>query len=110
MSNTRLAACIAARLLSPLGPSSAAEPVQVEDHGNGRYTLSATQEGTTDPTHGQLAIVPNAEELCGDLHPHYGQYRFESTGAKVDGSRAVAVSGLRGIAPPHSSTNRRNRP
>lgn len=61
------------------GAASAADAVHVEDHGGGRYTLTTTLGGTTDPAHGQLAIVPTAEELCGELHPHYGHYRFESS-------------------------------
>src|SRR5690606_21901390 len=61
------------------GATSAADAVHVEHHGDGRYTLTTTLSGTTDPAHGQLAIVPAAEELCGELHPHYGHYRFESS-------------------------------
>ncbi|WP_169447725.1 DUF4019 domain-containing protein [Luteimonas mephitis] len=61
------------------GAACAADAVHVDDHGGGRYTLTTTLSGTTDPAHGQLAIVPTAEALCGELHPHYGHYRFESS-------------------------------
>lgn len=67
----------------------AAEVVHVEDHGSGHYTLTTTLSDTTDPAHGQLAIVPKAEELCGDLYPHYGRYRFESNAP----SKATETSG-----------------
>src|SRR3546814_3321358 len=58
--------------------SDLGDAVHVDDHGGGRYTLTTTLDCTTDPAHGQLAIVPTAAELCGELHPHYGHYRFES--------------------------------
>src|SRR3546814_10078848 len=65
--------------------------VHVDDHGGGRYTLTTTLDGTTDPAHGQLAIVPTAEELCGELHPHYGHYRFESSApSEATGTSAQA--------------------
>src|SRR5690606_30609619 len=53
--------------------------------------LTTTLDGTTDPSHGQLAIVPTAEALCGELHPHYGRYRFESSGpSEATGASAPA--------------------
>src|SRR3546814_473583 len=67
------------------------DAVHVDDHGGGRYTLTTTLDGTTDPAHGQLAIVPTAEELCGELHPHYGHYRFESSApSEATGTSAPA--------------------
>lgn len=69
--------------------AAAADGVRVEDHGGGRYTLTAILADTTDPAHGQLAIVPRAEELCGGRHPHYGRHRFESSTP----SSATAESG-----------------
>src|SRR3546814_8485447 len=42
-------------------------------------------------SHGPLAIVPTAEELCGELHPHYGHYRFESNApSEATGTSAPA--------------------
>src|SRR3546814_5174441 len=75
-SRARLALWLASLVLS--GAIHAGDAVHVDDHGGGRYTLTTTLDGTTDPAHGQLAIVPTAEELCGELHPHYGHYRFRS--------------------------------
>ncbi len=94
MWNMSLVACVAA-LLSILGSASAGERVQVQDHGDGRYTLTTTLAATTDPAHGQLAIVPKAEELCGDLHPHYGHYRFESFAPAIAPKPAQATTELR---------------
>lgn len=95
MWNTLLATCLATALLSTLASASADERVQVQDHGNGRYTLTTTLAATADPAHGQLAIVPKAEELCGDLHPHYGHYRFESTAPAIEPEPAQATAKLR---------------
>lgn len=95
MSNARLAACMTTLLLSVLGSASADEQVLVQAHGGGRYTLTTTLAATVDPTHGQLAIVPKAEELCGDLHPHYGEYRFESTAPALPREPAQAAAELR---------------
>jgi hypothetical protein len=81
-------ALLLASLVLP-GAACAADAVHVDDHGGGRYTLTTTLSGTTDPAHGQLAIVPTAEELCGDLHPHYRHYRFGSSAP----SRAAGASG-----------------
>lgn len=64
-------------LLLPVS-TSAADLVHVDDHGGERYTLSTTLADTTDPARGYLAILPKAEELCGDRYPHYGHYRFEA--------------------------------
>src|SRR3546814_20086460 len=75
-SRARRALWLEPRVLS--GAIHAGDAVHVDDHGGGRYTLTTTLDGTTDPAHGQLAIVPTAEELCGELHPHYGPYRFAS--------------------------------
>lgn len=73
------------------GAANAADAVHVEDHGAGRYTLTTTLSGTTDPAHGQFAIVPTAEALCGELHPHYGHYRFESSApSEATGTSAPA--------------------
>jgi len=83
----RLALLLASLILP--GATSAVDAVHVDDHGGGRYTLTTTLSGTTDPAHGQLAIVPTAEELCGELHPHYGHYRFGSSAP----SRAAGTSG-----------------
>lgn len=69
--------------------ATAADVVRVEDRGNGRYTLTTTLSDTTDPMHGQLAIVPKAEELCGERHPHYGHYRFETNAPPL----AITASG-----------------
>ena len=95
MSNTWRPACLAALLLSSLGAAAADGNVQVHDHGGGRYTLTTTLEATTDPTHGQFAIVPTAEALCGALHPHYGRYRFESTAPAQPSASAQATAELR---------------
>ncbi len=73
-----LAALLPAVLLSTSASAAGKDGVQVEDHGNGRYALTTTLAGTTDPAHGQLALVPRAEELCGERYPHYGHYEFES--------------------------------
>src|SRR3546814_18750696 len=89
-SRARLALWLASLVLS--GAIHAGDAVHVDDHGGGRYTLTTTLDGTTDPAHGQLAIVPTAEELCGELHPHYGHYRFESS----------APSEATGTSPPAS--------
>lgn len=95
MWNTPLAACVAAFLLSIPGPACADGKVQVQHHGSGRYTLTTRLAATTDPTHGQLAIVPQAEALCGDLHPHYGRYRFESLAPTLASEPARATAELR---------------
>src|SRR5690606_318885 len=62
---TRVALLLASLALP--GAASAADDVHVEDRGGGQYTLTTTLDGTTDPSHGQLAIVPTAEALCGEL-------------------------------------------
>ena len=67
-----------AALLSTAALASGSDVVHVEDLGGGRYTLTTTLANTTDPAHGQLAIVPKAEDLCGDRFPNYGHYRFDS--------------------------------
>src|SRR5690606_36412651 len=86
---TRVALLLASLALP--GAASAADDVHVEDRGGGQYTLTTTLDGTTDPSHGQLAIVPTAEALCGELHPHYGRYRFESSGpSEATGASAPA--------------------
>ena len=95
MSNTRSIASVAATLLAVISSASAGEQVQVETHGGGRYTLATTLKDTTDPAHGQLAIVPKAEELCGDLHPHYGRYRFEAIAPASTSEPAHSASELR---------------
>ena len=95
MWNKTLAASVTAVLLSTFGLASADEKVQVQEHGRGRYTLSTTLAATTDPAHGQLAIVPKAEELCGNLHPHYGQYRFESKTPAIAPGPALAATEFR---------------
>src|SRR3546814_625272 len=88
-SRARLALWLASLVLS--GAIHAGDAGQVDDHGGGRYTLTTTLDGTTDPAHGQLAIVPTAEELCGELHPHYGHYRFESSApSEATGTSAPA--------------------
>lgn len=83
------AAGMLAALMLAATSAAATDGVRVEDQGGGRYSLTTTLVDTTDPAHGQLAIVPKAEELCGERHPHYGRYRFESSTP----SRATAESG-----------------
>ncbi|RYG38588.1 MAG: DUF4019 domain-containing protein [Burkholderiales bacterium] len=95
MRKTRLPTYAVVVLLPALGATSAQDRTQVEDHGGGRYTLTTTLTATTDPMHGQLAIVPKAEALCGDLHPHYGHYRFESTAPAPPAAPAQATAELR---------------
>lgn len=82
---------VAALALVGLAPPTAiaADVVSVVHHGDGRYTLSTTLAGTTNPAHGQIAIVPTAEELCGDRYPHYGRYRFDASAP----SKATEASG-----------------
>jgi hypothetical protein len=87
---------LAALLLLALGPAWAQDTVMVEDHGNGRYTLTTTLAATTNPEHGQLAIVPKAEELCGERFPHYGRYEFESI-SPIGGDSGAATTELRYI-------------
>lgn len=64
--------------LMPHAPASAGDEVHVQDHGDGRYTLSSVLAGTSDPAQGLLAITPGAVALCDGLFPHFGRYRFEA--------------------------------
>src|SRR3546814_13256683 len=79
-SRARLALWLASLVLS--GAIHAGDAVHVDDHGGGRYTLTTTMDGTTAPAHGQLALLPTAEALFGELHPHYGPYRFQTNEAR----------------------------
>lgn len=83
----RYVLAILAMFTLPLAANDAA--VQVQDHGDGHYTLTVELGGTTDPAHGQLVITPTARELCGILHPHFGRYRFEAK----EPSRATGTHG-----------------
>ncbi|MGY1457922.1 DUF4019 domain-containing protein [Luteimonas sp. A534] len=66
-------------LLSLLSATAiAGEAVQVQDHGDGRYTLSTVVHGTMDPGEGLVAITPEALTTCGARFPHFGKYRFEA--------------------------------
>src|SRR5688500_17693372 len=58
------AAGMLAALMLAATSAAAADGVRVDDQGGGRYSLTTTLVDTTDPAHGQLAIVPKAEELC----------------------------------------------
>src|SRR3546814_2722841 len=62
-SRARLALWLASLVLS--GAIHAGDAVHVDDHGGGRYTLTTTLDGTTDPAHGQLAI--RSEEHTSEL-------------------------------------------
>ena len=95
MRNLQWIACILGLLPLSVGAASAEERVAVTDHGGGHYTLTTTLAETVDPSHGQLAVVPTAEALCGDLHSHYGRYRFESTAPVVVPAQAQATAQLR---------------
>jgi hypothetical protein len=85
----RTAALIA--LLALSSGAFATADVTVEDHGDGRFTLSMSLAGTDDPNEGALAIRPTADALCGERFPHFGRHRFEST---------AALAGQPGAAPP----------
>src|SRR3546814_6713537 len=76
-SRARLALWLASLVLS--GAIHAGDAVHVDDHDGERYTLTKTLDGTTDHAHGQLAIVPTAEQRCGAMHPTYEHHPFESS-------------------------------
>lgn len=74
----RIAAAVLLTAPTLQASASAGEGVQVENHGDGRYTLSTVLSGTSDPVHGVVAITPEAIAVCGELFPHFGAYRFEA--------------------------------
>src|SRR3546814_15053776 len=65
-SRARLALWLAPLVLSRA--IHAGDAVHVDDHGGGRYPLTTTLDGTTEPAHGPLAIVPPASQLSPVLH------------------------------------------
>lgn len=94
--SARVNACFPALVAAALqlqGSALATEPVQVQDHGDGRHTLSAVVQDTNDPADGLAAITPEAVRLCGARQPHFGRYRFEAL-APLAGSGAPGGESL----------------
>jgi hypothetical protein len=80
--------------LLPWTATSAADapPVHAKKLAEGRYELTVTVSGTTDPRAALPILMPEAVRLCGNLQPTLGKYRFDATEPMPGSKSAKAVS------------------
>ena len=61
-----------------LAPVAAEPTIQVDRQSEDSYRLTLTVDQAIGVGEGQRALRPKAMELCGDLTPQFGKYRFSS--------------------------------
>lgn len=61
-------------------PTASSDSPQVRTKllAKGRYELTVTVPGTTDPADAQRVLMPAAVKLCGSRSPQFGKYKFNA--------------------------------
>ena len=67
------------RILSSVGSSPNPPEIDIETLGENRFELTLTSEAALEIDAALTLLLPTAQELCKDLNPNFGRYRFTGT-------------------------------